>query len=101
MKITITSQTTYKGIALKNPTYIYKEPSTSKGTWKSYAQGSILKYQSYSDDWYQEPSMSMASVKQGTSTNPMLIMLLMIQTRRSYRYSFKYPIMVYQRDQQI
>jgi mannosyl-glycoprotein endo-beta-N-acetylglucosaminidase len=53
VKITITSQTTYKGIALKNPTYIYKEPSTSKGTWKSYAQGSILKYQSYSDDWYQ------------------------------------------------
>ena len=42
----------YSGIALRNPTNVYKNASTSSGVWKSYSQGKILKYGPYSDNWY-------------------------------------------------
>lgn len=46
-------QTTLQGIALKSPTRVYKNASTSSGTWKSYTQGSVLKYKTFSKNWYQ------------------------------------------------
>ncbi|GHH97453.1 glucosaminidase domain-containing protein [Neobacillus kokaensis] len=42
-----------RGIGLANPTIVYKMPSTSSQELKSYAQGTILKYETYSNDWYQ------------------------------------------------
>jgi beta-N-acetylglucosaminidase len=46
------NQLDYKGIALKDKTYIYKHASTDLGYWKSYEKGSILSYKSYSSEWY-------------------------------------------------
>lgn len=47
------SSVTLKGIGLANPTKVYKMPSTSSQELKSYAQGTILTYRTYSNDWYQ------------------------------------------------
>ena len=53
--VTFSTQVSYRGIALQSPTHVYKEASTSNGIWKSYEQGSILQYRSYSgsNDWYE------------------------------------------------
>ena len=51
--LTVQSQKTYYGVALSNPTKVYKGPSTTSGEWRTYEKGSILKYRSYSSDWYQ------------------------------------------------
>jgi beta-N-acetylglucosaminidase/SH3-like domain-containing protein len=48
-----TSVQNYKGIALSSPTNVYQEASTGSQVLKSYAQGSILYYQSFNNDWYQ------------------------------------------------
>lgn len=45
--------TSYKGLALKSPTIIYSKASRSSSTLKTYSQGSILYYRSFSSDWYQ------------------------------------------------
>ncbi|MCM3567386.1 glucosaminidase domain-containing protein [Neobacillus mesonae] len=42
-----------QGIGLANPTKVYKTPSTDSQELKSYSQGSILKYQTYLNDWYK------------------------------------------------
>ncbi len=42
-----------KGVALKNRTSVYSEASTKSGALKSYNQGSILYYRTFSSDWYQ------------------------------------------------
>src|SRR5699024_11138112 len=46
------TQTTLYGIASKNPTKVYQSPTKDK-TLKSYSQGSILKYQSLTTEWYE------------------------------------------------
>ncbi|WP_156520758.1 SH3 domain-containing protein [Oceanobacillus sp. Castelsardo] len=46
-------QTTYHGTALKSPTKVYQKASTGSKTLKSYSQGSVLKYQSFSSNWYE------------------------------------------------
>jgi mannosyl-glycoprotein endo-beta-N-acetylglucosaminidase len=43
----------YKGAALKGPTSVYKEATRNGGAWKSYGKGTILSYQSFSENWYQ------------------------------------------------
>jgi N-acetylmuramoyl-L-alanine amidase len=48
----LTSQSTLHGIALKNPTYVYSDPSTNAKHLKSYETGTILKYSTYSENWY-------------------------------------------------
>ncbi len=45
--------TTYRGIGLNNPTKVFAKTSTSSQVLKSYSEGSILKYQSHSSDWYE------------------------------------------------
>lgn len=45
--------TSYNGVALKGKTHIYKEASTDGGIWKDYGSGSILKYDSFTENWYQ------------------------------------------------
>ncbi len=40
------------GLAQKSPTKIYKKPSTTAGTLKTYAKNSALKYRIYSNNWY-------------------------------------------------
>ncbi|MBD8070558.1 glucosaminidase domain-containing protein [Bacillus sp. PS06] len=42
-----------QGIALKSPTNVYADMSTSSKTLKSYAAGTILKYKSLTDNWYE------------------------------------------------
>jgi len=49
----LSNQVNYKGIALDNPTKVYKKASTSSGTWKSYASGTILHYRSFANNWYE------------------------------------------------
>src|SRR5690625_3871077 len=46
-------QETLNGIASKSPTRVYKKASTTSGSWKSYSQGSLLKYKTYTSDWYE------------------------------------------------
>src|SRR5699024_3354123 len=47
------SQTTLYGIGLKSPTKVYQKTSTGAKVLKSYAQGSKLKYNTYSSGWYE------------------------------------------------
>src|SRR5690625_3023382 len=47
------NQETFRGIALKSNTHVYAKPSTSSKKLKSYSQGSLLKYQTYTSDWYE------------------------------------------------
>lgn len=49
----VTNQETLKGIGLQNPTSVYSMASTSSKKLKSYAQGSILRYKTFSSDWYE------------------------------------------------
>lgn len=42
-----------QGIGLKSPTHVYTSASTSSKSLKSYKQGSILKYSTFSKDWYK------------------------------------------------
>ncbi|MDZ5711292.1 N-acetylmuramoyl-L-alanine amidase [Jeotgalibacillus haloalkalitolerans] len=41
------------GIALKSPTAVYSERSTSSSALKTYSKGSILKYRYYNANWYE------------------------------------------------
>ncbi|MED1468602.1 glucosaminidase domain-containing protein [Bacillus salipaludis] len=41
------------GVGTASPTKVFKQPSSSSVVLKSYAQGTILKYQTYSTDWYE------------------------------------------------
>jgi mannosyl-glycoprotein endo-beta-N-acetylglucosaminidase len=43
---------TMRGIGIANPTTIYSKASTDSSQLKTYSQGSILKYQTFSDNWY-------------------------------------------------
>lgn len=47
------SQQLLKGIALKSPTYVYTKASTASKPLKSYSQGTILKYYTYTSSWYK------------------------------------------------
>ena len=53
MTFSAVTQVSYSGIALKEPTYVYKQTNRNNGYWKSYEKGSILKYRSFSDNWYE------------------------------------------------
>lgn len=43
----------HEGIALASPTHVYAETSTGSKSLKSYSQGTILKYETFSTDWYR------------------------------------------------
>ena len=47
------SQTTLYGIGLKSPTKVYQKTSTGAKVLKSYKSGSILKYKTFTSDWYE------------------------------------------------
>ncbi|MFJ8266871.1 glucosaminidase domain-containing protein [Peribacillus asahii] len=47
-----TSTESVSGIGLKNPTNVYEKASESSSKLKSYAQGTILKIQTFSSNWY-------------------------------------------------
>lgn len=49
----VQSQQKLQGIALKSPTNVYDQPSSNGKVIKSYQQGSLLYYKTYSSDWYQ------------------------------------------------
>src|SRR5699024_5504752 len=42
-----------EGIEIKSPTHVYSSASTSSKSLKSYKKGSILKYSTFSKDWYK------------------------------------------------
>jgi beta-N-acetylglucosaminidase len=44
---------THYGIALRSPTNIYAQASTSSKVLKNYDQGSVLKYETLTSEWYQ------------------------------------------------
>src|SRR5699024_7633355 len=49
----INNQETINGIGLKDPTKVYSRASTNGPVLKSYPEGSILKYKTFSDNWYE------------------------------------------------
>lgn len=51
--IALTSAISYQGIALQKNTPVYSSTSLNGNVLKSYPEGSILKYSSYSGNWYQ------------------------------------------------
>ncbi|MFL0505297.1 SH3 domain-containing protein [Ureibacillus sp. 179-F W5.1 NHS] len=53
VEIVSNSQKDYRGIALNSPTKIYEKASTSSTILKSYTIGKILKYKSFSTNWYE------------------------------------------------
>lgn len=46
------ASTSIEGVALNNPTNVYEQTSTDSMVLKAYSQGTILKYQSFSTEWY-------------------------------------------------
>ncbi|PZD83955.1 hypothetical protein DTX80_13245 [Bacilli bacterium] len=46
-------QTSLRGIGIKNRTNVYSKESTNSKVLKSYAQGSILLYKTFSNNWYE------------------------------------------------
>src|SRR5690606_38933144 len=53
VEVATQQQTRVKGIALQKPTNVYRNASTNSSTWRSYDAGSVLIYQTFSDNWYQ------------------------------------------------
>lgn len=49
---TVSSPQALSGIALKNPVVIYSLASTNSKSLKTYGQGTILKYKTYTSNWY-------------------------------------------------
>jgi len=49
----VTNSIPYTGVALKSPTRIYEKASTNSNSIKTYAQGSVLNYQSFANGWYK------------------------------------------------
>ncbi|WP_330949195.1 SH3 domain-containing protein [Virgibacillus sp. MG-45] len=49
----VTNQTVLKGVAQNNPTNVYRNASTNSSKLKSYSEGSILIYKSFSSNWYE------------------------------------------------
>ncbi|WP_188454996.1 SH3 domain-containing protein [Virgibacillus oceani] len=49
----VNDQSLLKGIGLKAPTAVYTRASTSSSKLKTYVQGSILYYQTFTTDWYE------------------------------------------------
>ncbi|GAB2538323.1 SH3 domain-containing protein [Gracilibacillus alcaliphilus] len=47
------NQQVIEGIAKQSTTRVYQSASTSSNTLKSYSAGHILKYRTYTSDWYQ------------------------------------------------
>lgn len=47
------TQTSMQKYGLKNPTKVYSSPSNSATTLKSYKQGHLLKFHTYTDSWYR------------------------------------------------
>ncbi|MCG1028151.1 SH3 domain-containing protein [Virgibacillus halodenitrificans] len=41
-----------RGIALKRETHVFREASTNSSSWKSYSEGSVLWYETFSSNWY-------------------------------------------------
>ena len=48
-----TTQQAYQGIGLKRPTNVYSLASTQSKVLKSYHQGQVLRYQSFTKNWYK------------------------------------------------
>ncbi|MGE6257188.1 glucosaminidase domain-containing protein [Heyndrickxia sporothermodurans] len=49
----ISSPSKLQGLAMKNPTYVYSKASKSSKTLKGYSKGAILKFTSFTSDWYE------------------------------------------------
>jgi len=49
----VTSSSLIEGVGTKNPTRVYTSASTGAKTLKSYSYGHILKYRTFTSDWYQ------------------------------------------------
>ena len=49
----VSTQQSLKGIGLQNPTTIYANASTGSKKLKSYSQGSLLSYKTFSKNWYE------------------------------------------------
>lgn len=47
------SPVTKKGVALQSSTKVFSSASTSASSWKSYPAGSILKYRTFTANWYE------------------------------------------------
>jgi beta-N-acetylglucosaminidase len=47
------ADSSFRGIALKDPTKVYSSASTNSSVLKNYQKGSILKYTSYNSQWYR------------------------------------------------
>ncbi|MFS0645420.1 D-alanyl-D-alanine carboxypeptidase family protein [Siminovitchia sp. 179-K 8D1 HS] len=49
----VARQTTLKGVGIKNPTRVFSTASTNSKVLKNYKYGSILKYKTFTSNWYQ------------------------------------------------
>lgn len=50
---TVVNKESLQGIGLKDSTHVYTKATRSSKSLKSYVQGSILKYRTFSNDWYE------------------------------------------------
>ncbi|UYG93856.1 SH3 domain-containing protein [Cytobacillus firmus] len=53
MTLMSTASISLQGIGLANPTHVYKQASTGSGILKSYDQGTLLKYETYTAEWHR------------------------------------------------
>ncbi|MCM3092555.1 MULTISPECIES: SH3 domain-containing protein [unclassified Cytobacillus] len=53
MTLMSTASKSLQGIGVANPTHVYKQASASSGILKSYEQGTLLKYETYTAEWHR------------------------------------------------
>src|SRR5699024_5819232 len=49
----VSNQETLQGIGMKSPTRVYATASTDSRVLRTYSQGHILKYRTFTKDWYE------------------------------------------------
>ncbi len=49
----VKNQESLKGVGLKNPTVVYQKASTGSKSLKTYSEGSILLYNTFSENWFE------------------------------------------------
>lgn len=49
----VDKQVDMRGIAVKSPTHIYAQAATSGKRLKSYSEGTVLKYRTFTENWYE------------------------------------------------
>ncbi|WP_165820765.1 SH3 domain-containing protein [Pueribacillus theae] len=90
----VNKQENLRGIGKINPTKVYKNASTSSGAWKSYEEGTVLQYRTFSKNWYEATVYVSGKARTGYIYKGDIEEALSVQTSLNGR-ALKQPTLVY------